>query len=109
MELNWIAITVAILGSAGLGGVVTSIINGITLHKTGVAGREDDRRRDITVDRDFAWAKVEAAERAAEAADTRADRERELRIGWQETAARLRRQLINAGLEPVNDKPIKKE
>jgi len=93
MDLNWVALTVAILGSAGLGGIVTSTINGIVMARRGIAGREDQRRNDIIQQRDRAVKDADNAER-------RADAERLVRIRWQETAARLRLQLIAAGIEP---------
>lgn len=109
MDLNWVAITVAILGSAGLGGIITSVINGVSMARKGIAGREDERRLDIVVQRDLAWARVEQAERAESAADKRADLERISRIKWQEAAVRLRFQLLAAGLEPKGKLPYDKE
>lgn len=106
MDLNWVALTVAILGSAGVGGIITSTINGIVMARKGIAGREDQRRNDIVQQRDSALARAIAAERAADVADARADGERVTRIKWQETAARLRLQLITAGIEPQWNLPF---
>lgn len=106
MDQQWVVIVVAVLGSAGLGGVMTSVINGIVMARRGVAGREDQRRNDIIQQRDHAITRAAEAERAADIADARADAERLTRIRWQETAARTRLQLIAAGLEPAWSLPF---
>lgn len=101
MSDSTVALLVALLGSAGVGGVITSIVNGIIMARKGVSGREDRRKTDIIKQRDDAWARMKQAEAAERAAEDRADHERALRISWQEHAARLRFQLIAAGIEPA--------
>lgn len=105
MDDTFVVILVALLGSTGLAGVITSIVNGISLARKGVAGKEDTRKLDIIKQRDDAWSRMEQAEDGERAADARADRERERRIAWQEQTARLRLQLIMAGIEPDGDLP----
>lgn len=104
-QTNWVVIIVAALGSAGLGGVITSAINGIVMARKGIAGREDDRRNDVIQQRDFAIQQIKSAELAADTAEAYADNERIIRIKWQEVAVRLRLQLLNAGIEPKWDLP----
>ena len=72
----------------------------ITLARKGVSGKEDRRRGDIIAQRDHARALQLEAESGERAADARADRERLNRIAWQEHAARLRRRLIDNGVDP---------
>lgn len=100
---------VAILGSGGLGAVTTSVINSIMMARKGIATREGDRRDDIIKARDFAWARMAQAEADADEQERRADAERTKRIQWEEHAARLRIQLINAGHEPDESTIPKKE
>ena len=105
MDDTFVVILVAILGSTGLAGVITSIVSGVSLARKGVASKEDTRKLDIIKQRDDAWARMEAAEDGERAADARADRERARRIAWQEQTARLRLQLIMAGIEPDGGLP----
>ena len=104
-DTNLIAILVAVLGSGGLGAVITAVVNSIQMARKGVAAHEDQRRDDIIKQRDAAWARAAVAEREADAEEARADRERAARIDWQEHAARLRLQLIRAGIEPTSTAP----
>ena len=102
---NLIAILVAVLGSGGLGAVITSIVTSVQMARKGMAAHEDQRRDDIIKQRDAAWARAAKAELEADAEEARADRERASRIEWQEHAARLRLQLIRAGIEPASTAP----
>lgn len=104
-DVNLVAILVAVLGSGGLGAVITSVVNSIQLARAGVSGKEDKRREDIIKQRDAAWARAAQAEAEADREEARADREREHRIALQEHAARLRMQLLKAGIEPVERAP----
>lgn len=99
-DASTIALIVALLGSGGLAGVVTSIISSIRLHRQGVPAREESRREDIMKQRDEALSQAKMAEAAERAEELRADQERERRIRWQEESARLRIQLIMAGKDP---------
>jgi Sec-independent protein translocase protein TatA len=111
-DVNLVAILVAVLGSGGLGAVVTSVLNSIRMARRGVSGREDKRRDDIIKQRDEAWARARQAEADADREEARADRERGRRIRWMELAARYRLQLISAGIEPTArwiDEPDMKE
>lgn len=105
MADNTIPLIVAILGSGGLGSVVTSVIHSIAMARKGIAGKEEDRRTDIVKARDFAWARMAQAEADADAQERRADEERAKRIRWEEHAARLRLQLIRADIEPAEPTP----
>ena len=58
-DTNLVALLVALLGSAGLGGVITSVLNGIVMARKGISGREDHRKHDIIKQRDDAWARAE--------------------------------------------------
>lgn len=92
-NVNWIAVLVALLGAGGLGAAVREVLGAISLARKGISGREQQRRDDIVAQRDRAIAD-------AEAADARADRERELRIIWRERAALFRLEVIRAGQTP---------
>lgn len=100
MELNWVAILVAVLGAGGIGAAIREIASVISLAKKGVSGREDKRRVDIIAQRDHALAMQAEAEAGERAADARADAEASQRRQWQEEAARLRRTIITIGGDP---------
>ncbi|NLP82577.1 hypothetical protein HF576_01825 [Microbacterium sp. CFH 90308] len=100
MELNWIAVLVAVLGAGGIGAAIREIASVVSLARKGVSGKEDKRREDIIAQRDHALALQAEAEAGERAADARADRERDRRIAWQEHAAHLRYQLRSLGVEP---------
>ncbi len=108
-DVNMIAVLVAILGSGGIGAVVTSIVNSVQMARKGIAGKEDQRRDDLVKQRDLAWARATQAEADAAAEEARADRERVARIRWMEHAARLRLQLLKMGVEPTDTAPIDRE
>lgn len=100
MEPNWVAIVVALLGAGGIGAAIRELVGVVTLARNGVSGREDKRRVDIIAQRDHALALQAEAEAGERAADTRANEQSELRLRWQEEAARLRRQVIELGGDP---------
>ncbi|UKH48459.1 membrane protein [Microbacterium phage Katzastrophic] len=104
-EATLVALIVAALGSGGVTAVVTSIIGSVRAARRGVAIREDQRKDDLVRARDEALAIAARARVDADASDARADRERAFRIRLQEHASRLRRQLIAAGIEPVEPAP----
>jgi hypothetical protein len=100
MDLNWVAVLVAVLGAGGIGAAVREIASVVSLARKGVSGKEDKRRDDIIAQRDHALLRMEEAEAGERAAEDRADLERERRRRWQEEAARLRRNIIHNGGEP---------
>lgn len=100
MELNWVAIIVAILGAGGIGAAVREIASVVSLARKGVSGKEDKRRVDIIAQRDHALTLQAEAEAGERAADARADHESEQRRHWQEEVARLRRRMIERGDDP---------
>lgn len=106
MDANLIVlIIVAVLGSGGIGAVISSITRSVRMARSGISGREAQRQNDIIAQRDIAWVRVKLAEEAADAAEAIADVERRYRIAWMEHATRLRIQLILAHLEPLEDPP----
>lgn len=100
MELNWVAIIVAVLGAGGIGAAVREIASVISLAKKGVSGKEDKRRIDIIAQRDHALAMQSEAEAGERAADSRADLEAAMRRFWEEHHARLRIIIISLGADP---------
>jgi len=104
-ELNLTTIIVAILGSAGLWGAVSQILGGLAKIRRGVAPRERGRRADLIAERDRALARAAAAELAENEATVRAEREARNRWHVEESAARLRRILIEQGLERLLPPP----
>lgn len=89
---------VTILGAGGGGAALLALINGLLKWLNGSAGRERDKNTDLIAQRRKAIEEREAAERARDEAD--GDR----RAAY-EYASQLRRQLIEAGLVPVEMKP----
>lgn len=100
MELNWVAILVAVLGAGGIGAAIREIASVVSLARKGVSGKEDQRRNDIVAQRDHALTMQAEAEVGERAADARADYEADQRRRWQEEAARLRRRMIERGDDP---------
>lgn len=100
MELNWVAIIVAVLGAGGIGAAVREIASVMSLARKGVSGREDKRRVDIITQRDHALAMQADAEAGERAADARADREADARRFWEEQHARLRILIISLDADP---------
>lgn len=84
---------VAILGAGGGGAAILALVNGIIKWLSGSATRERDKNTDLVSQRRKAIQEREDAERDRDAADMR-------RRKIQEYNSILRRQLIEAGLEP---------
>jgi len=99
MDVNYIAILVAVLGAGGVGAAIREIVSVITLTRNGMSGKEDARRADIIQQRDDAIARMKIAEKDADDADDRADAEANRRRQWQEQSARYRLQLIALGAD----------
>ena len=105
IDNNTVVLIAAILGSGGVGAVITAIAQSIRLARKGVSGREAERHTDIIAQRDIAWVRAKVAEEAMDLAEARAERERVYRIEWMEHATRLRIQLIMAEIEPIEEPP----
>lgn len=94
----------AILSAAGIGGVLTVVVNAIVKYATGAAGREKTRNTDLLTqlsnavrDRDRAYvARDEGIEESRLERDTEAGKRRRM----AEYASSLRRQLIEEGFSP---------
>ncbi|WP_449407987.1 hypothetical protein [Microbacterium maritypicum] len=100
MEMNLVAVIVAVLGAGGIGAAIREIFGVVTLARQGMSGKEDKRRTDIVAQRDHALALQADAEAGERAADARADREADHRRLWQEEASRLRLMIIDLGADP---------
>lgn len=81
---NPVALVVAILGSAGLGGFLREIFSGLTKLRSGVSAKESGRKRDLVTERDFEFDRAEAESRN--------------RRRLEEYASQLRRSLVENGL-----------
>jgi len=93
---------VALGGGAGVSLMLREVISVLATVRSGVSAREGKRKSDIVQQRDEAIARAARAETRADEADARADDEAAKRRTVQEHASRLRRQLIENGLEPGN-------
>jgi hypothetical protein len=89
---------VTILGAGGGGAAVLALIKGLLNWLNGSAGRERDKNTDLITQRRKAIEERVSAENARDEADSD-------RRAAYEYASELRRQLIEAGLEPVQMKP----
>lgn len=89
---------VALGGGAGVSLMLREVISVLATVRSGVSAREGKRKTDIVQQRDEAIEKANAESARADAAD-------EKRRALQEYASRLRRQLIENGLEP-GDPPV---
>lgn len=99
-DINIVALVVAVVGAGGIGVAIREIVGVVTLARNGMSGKEDKRRNDIVAQRDLAIQQAKEAKKEADAADARADREADSRRRYQEAHARLRRRLIEQGIEP---------
>lgn len=95
-DFSLTTVLVAVLGAGGLGVFVREIFAGLAKMRNGVSARENDRRSDLV-------ARAERAERAELAATERAERETRNRWAIEEYAMRLRRLLIERGIEPPGE------
>lgn len=84
---NPVALVVAILGSAGLGGFLREIFLGFSKLRSGISAKESGRKRDLVSERDYEFDRAEAESRN--------------RRRLEEYAAKLRRTLVEAGLKEV--------
>lgn len=94
MKFDLVPLIIAVIGAGGLGAFFREIIAGVMKVLGGMSARESKRKVDIVEQRDEAVAREARAWRLV---DSEADKRRTI----QEWAARLQRQLIVAGLEPV--------
>lgn len=97
-DFSLTTVLVAVLGAGGLGVFVREIFAGLAKMRSGVSARENDRRTDLVK-------RAERAERAEVAATERAERETRNRWSVEEYAMRLRRSLIERGIDPP-DMPV---
>lgn len=84
---NPVALVVAILGSAGLGGFLREIFLGFSKLRSGISAKESGRKRDLVTERDYEF--------------DRAETESRNRRRLEEYASKLRRALVEAGLKEV--------
>lgn len=84
---NPVPLILGLIGSAGLGGFFREIVLGISKLRNGVSAKESVRKRDLVTERDIEY--------------TRAEVESRNRWSVQEYASKLRRLLIDNGLEHV--------
>lgn len=81
---NPVALVVAILGSAGLGGFFREIFLGLSKLRSGISAKESGRKRDLVTERDYEYDRAEAESRN--------------RRRLEEYASKLRRALVENGL-----------
>jgi hypothetical protein len=93
VEVNVVALVVAVIGAGGLGAFFREIVAGVTKVVGGMSARESKRKVDLVQQRDVA---IEREARAWKLVDAEAAKRRAV----QEYAARLRVQLILGGIEP---------
>ena len=98
---NLLPILVAVLGAGGFGAFFREIVAGVVKVAGGMSARESSRKVDIVQQRDAALAREAKAWRLV-------DEEAAKRRVEQEYAARLRRQLIEAGIEP-GESPVREK
>lgn len=91
MELNGTEIIVALIAAVFTGGFGREVVAGLKKMARGVAAKESARGEDLVA--------------ARIAADQRAHLRYENELTLRDYAARLRRQLLDAGMEPVVDEP----
>lgn len=101
MKVDLVPLIIAVIGAGGLGAFFREIIAGITKVLGGMSARETNRKVDLIEQRDVAIAREAKAFRLV---DSEANKRREI----QEWAARLQRQLIVAGIEPVEEPVLEK-
>ena len=84
---NPVALVVAILGSAGIGGFFREIFLGFSKLRSGISAKESGRKRDLVTERDYEYDRAEAESRN--------------RRRLEEYASKLRRALVENGLDEV--------
>lgn len=95
-SINLVALTVGVLGAGGIGAFLREIVSVIGLVRTGVSAKESTRKNDLVTQRDREYAR---AERERERAEAEARNRRRL----EEYSSRLRRTLVEKGLDEVID------
>jgi len=60
---NQVALVVALVGTAGLGGFAREIISGVQKLRSGVSAKESGRKRDLVNERDYEFDRAEAEAR----------------------------------------------
>lgn len=98
-DFSLTTVLVAVLGAGGLGVFVREIFAGLAKMRSGVSARENDRRTDLVK-------RAERAERAERIATERSERETRNRWRIEEYAQRLRRLLIQHGIEPPGEPEV---
>lgn len=87
-------VLVTVLGAGGGGAALVALVQGFYKWLSGSAGRERDKNTDLVTQRKNAIKEREQAERERDEAD-------EKRREQAEYVSLLRRQLIEAGIEPI--------
>ncbi len=93
IQIDLVPLLVGLIGAVGGGAGIVKLIDGLVKIRAGMSARESGRAVDIVKQRDAAIEREAKAWRLV-------DQEAEKRRLEQEYSARLRRQLIIAGIEP---------
>lgn len=93
IQIDIVPLATGFLLAMGGGAGLAKLIDGLLKIRSGMSARENQRKVDIVQQRDLAIAREEKAWRLV-------DSEAEKRRREQEYSARLRRQLIENGIEP---------
>lgn len=96
---------IAVLTALSAGAVLQELVRGLVKWIGGAAGRERGRNADLVTQRDDAYARAAAAEKAADEADARADAEARKRRLLEEYASSLRRDCMDHGVRPDELRP----
>lgn len=80
---NPVALIVALVGSAGLGGFVKEVLSSVAKLRSGISAKESTRKRDLVGDRDYS--------------DARAELEARNRRRLEEYSSKLRRVIVEEG------------
>jgi hypothetical protein len=60
---NPVALIVALIGTAGLGGFLREVFAGFSKFRSGISARESNRKRDLVSERDYEYDRAEATDR----------------------------------------------
>lgn len=82
---NPVALIIALVGTAGMGGFFREIVSGLSKYRSGVSAKESNRKRDLVSERDYEYDRAEAEARN--------------RRRLEEYAAKLRRGYFEHGLD----------
>lgn len=88
-----------LVGAGGLGAALLELVRGFSRWSNGTAAREKSRNADLVTQRNDAWEERDRQSDRADKLQQRADTEARNRNRAQDYAARLRRMLIEAGVE----------